>query len=499
MLATSLALTLALSGVSSITSIINPTQVEAAGFDYSQVQQEMLQEINAIRAKVGSPALQLNPFLNKAAENHASYLNSNGYGYHYSEELASKKGFTGKSLHNRLDSVGYSYTNKDLFMDVAVEADTAKEAVSLLLKDADTRSRLLYTSSSNAGIAKVGNDFVVIAEDRNVKADLTVYPYDGQTGVDTEYSYIHEPYAEHAHGKKWGDDNYGFAISIQGYDDGLSSSNANYTLKDSKGNVVPVNKNRMTFTTITPEEPLKGNEKYTVTMQSTTSSKTKTWSFTTKASSVVAPTPEPSKPTPTPEPTKPTPKPEPVKPTTPSVVYTDFQKDAYWADNMLWAIDKGIISGYVPVKNPKTGKMESQLRPKDSLTEAQFLSVLFRYTHPTELENTKPKDANYWASTAYQLAEKYNLPTNAKLNSRGAATKPITRGKMAHILASLHYGKPVSTTTAVSFMYKAELSEGYLDKSGKAPKTYASYGVNEVLQRAHIVTFMKNYDTYLSK
>ncbi|CAM5186028.1 hypothetical protein UACE39S_04417 [Ureibacillus acetophenoni] len=37
------------------------------------------------------------------------------------------------------------------------------------------------------------------------------------------------------------------------------------------------------------------------------------------------------------------------------------------------------MSGYLNVLNTKTGKYENLLRPNNNLTEAQFLTVLFRY------------------------------------------------------------------------------------------------------------------------
>ena len=154
--------------------------------------------------------------------------------------------------------------------------------------------------------------------------------------------------------------------------------------------------------------------------------------------------------------------------------------------------------GMQNVKNPKTGKLENLLKPNEQLTEAQFLSVLFKYAKPDELKSTKAK-TDHWASVQYQLAEKYNQPTKATLKNTSSAGKPITRGRMAQILASLDKGKVVSEQTAVQFMYDAKLSNGRSDAKGNYPMTYKSYGANDPLMRAHIVTFMKNYDTYLSK
>ncbi|WP_445612973.1 hypothetical protein [Geobacillus sp. YF-1] len=95
------------------------------------------------------------------------------------------------------------------------------------------------------------------------------------------------------------------------------------------------------------------------------------------------------------------------------------------------------------------------------------------------------------------MAEKYKLPTKANFKNRADAYKPISRGTMARILASAHYKKVVTEKDAVKFMYDAKITNGYPDKNGKYPKTYESFEVKENLLRAHIVVFLKNYDTYL--
>ena len=59
---------------------------------------------------------------------------------------------------------------------------------------------------------------------------------------------------------------------------------------------------------------------------------------------------------------------------------------------------------------------------------------------------------------SYQLAEKYQLPTVAKMDKRYAASQAITRGKMAHILATAHYKKLVNTSIGLRFMFKSKLT-----------------------------------------
>ncbi|CAM5184607.1 hypothetical protein UACE39S_01388 [Ureibacillus acetophenoni] len=78
-----------------------------------------------------------------------------------------------------------------------------------------------------------------------------------------------------------------------------------------------------------------------------------------------------------------------------SVHYADLRNDQYWSENMLWAIEKKLMSGYLNVLNTKTGKYENLLRPNNNLTEAQFLTVLFRYGNSDEIDNTTALEPSF--------------------------------------------------------------------------------------------------------
>lgn len=182
----------------------------------------------------------------------------------------------------------------------------------------------------------------------------------------------------------------------------------------------------------------------------------------------------------------------------PIEIYQDYHANAYWAEHMEWSLDKGIIKGYLNQKHPKTGVVGNWLDPDGNLTEAQFLTIAFRYVHPEELASTVPK-SKFWASVQYQMAEKYKLPVKGSLKDVGTASKPITRGTMAHILATLHLKKSLNEKEAIQWMYDANISSGYTDINGKTPKTYQSFGPRDILKRAHIVKFIRQYDIYLSK
>lgn len=48
-------------------------------------------------------------------------------------------------------------------------------------------------------------------------------------------------------------------------------------------------------------------------------------------------------------------------PATKVTIYDDFNPNEYWADNMLWMINQGYITGYIKQKHPTTGKYGKQV------------------------------------------------------------------------------------------------------------------------------------------
>lgn len=484
-----LAFSLALGGVLPTLSV-EPSKVEASSYEFTKEQQEALNYLNDIRKKIGLKPVTLNPFLIKAAENHAKYLVANNItfssGVDGHSETVGKTGYTGKNVEERIKAVGGSQTlASNSSENIAYNVSSINKGIDLLMDLPLHRTSFIDPQLSSVGVAIVDNIVVLTYYflEFGTNPEESIYPYDGQTNVGLEFIGKKErpnPLEEFKVEKS------GYVISFSPSSSNVVPDNVVGKLFDSKGKEVPVffKEDALSFTYfLFPKSPLLKNEKYTVKFTYTDlmddTVKTKTWSFTTGSGTSTPTTP---------------PKQTPPKP---KVVYADYKGGQYWSEAMLWAIDKGYITGYMNVKNPKTGKVENLLKPMDTLTEGQFLTILFRYLYPNELKNTKPKDPKFDLSVVYQMAEKYKLPTKANFKNRADAYKPISRGTMARILASAHYKKVVTEKDAVKFMYDAKITNGYPDKNGKYPKTYESFGVKENLLRAHIVVFLKNYDTYL--
>lgn len=197
-------------------------------------------------------------------------------------------------------------------------------------------------------------------------------------------------------------------------------------------------------------------------------------------------------------PTQPAPTPTPKPPVEPSKDYSAYSKRFadfrinWWTDDMIWAIDKGLIQGDSTVWNSKTKKYETHLKPNSQLTEAHFLTIFFRYAEKDELASVK-STSSWSRSGVYNMAKKYEMPVLANESSkasRALAETGIRRGKLAQLMASYHYGKTVSEPTAIQF---------FMGNGLTTATSIVEYKPDQILTRAHISAFIQRYESFLSK
>ena len=104
------------------------------------------------------------------------------------------------------------------------------------------------------------------------------------------------------------------------------------------------------------------------------------------------------------------------------------------------------------------------------------------------------KNTSSWSrSGVYNMAKKYEMPVLANESSkasRALAEKGIRRGKLAQLMASYHYGKTVSETTAIQF---------FIDNGLTTKPSSVEYNPDQILTRAHISAFIQRYESFVSK
>ncbi|MCH7322607.1 SH3 domain-containing protein [Solibacillus sp. MA9] len=168
--------------------------------------------------------------------------------------------------------------------------------------------------------------------------------------------------------------------------------------------------------------------------------------------------------------------------------FADFSSTEWWANDMIWAIERGLINGYSDVWNAKTKKYETQLQPNTQLTEAHFLTIFFRFAQKDELANVK-NTTSWNKSGLYNMAKKYNMPVLANEEStasKGLADKGIRRGKLAQLMASYYYEKTVSENESIQF---------FIDNGITTATSIGGYTPDKILTRSEISAFIQRYES----
>ncbi|MFD1957783.1 leucine-rich repeat domain-containing protein [Paenibacillus thailandensis] len=249
--------------------------------------QEVLDYLNKIRRAVGIQELELDPYLTKAAQNHADYLELNGYQEGGSED-PSKKGFTGKSVRERATAAGYDMyafvSEKIHFSAIFMGSPVVEKlntVVENMMNSAYDRLAFLNHADDKIGIGVSEGIFVFVrgGPSKPIDSPPIMYPYDGQTGVETYF----KGSGEFNPLKKFNISKSGFAISFSPeyvFGEPLIED-IDARLVNSKGEDVPFFSENSGAFFIYPKEELEYGETYTVTM-TYGANRTITWSFTTK-------------------------------------------------------------------------------------------------------------------------------------------------------------------------------------------------------------------------
>jgi|GEM_PF-2410373 len=140
---------------------------------------------------------------------------------------------------------------------------------------------------------------------------------------------------------------------------------------------------------------------------------------------------------------------------------------AHWAYNVIVeAHNKGIVTGY----------KDGTFKPNQSVSEAEFLSMLFR-----SYQEVKPIPGETWHKPIYDLALELNYPVDLKPKAI------INRLRVAEIMtgvAGFHY----TGDQAIQFM----LGNGYANGKVAGELSIANYKGNDNLTRAEAVVFIAN-------
>lgn len=448
---------------------------QAIAFNYSKDVVDTLNEINRIRKAMGVEVLKIDPRLSKSADSHAKYVYVHGLSH---DQIKGKSGFTGRDFVERARAAGYNIQFGGEVISQGGNMTNKRLIVTDFIEGIYHRDVIIGSSFDTVGIG-VYKDVIVIVVDNADRSNNKgyAYPYHGQKDAPRVFDIFEIPDPLEKYNEKISGYIISYTPMMPLSNKAISQNKNKMFLKDSKGrSVALLNRNNVpdlwgNTLYIIPKSPLQKGETYTATIQfydSKEKVQTYSWSFTTKRTN-----------------------------SAPTAVYNqyyqrfaDFNHNECWVSDMMWAIDRGLIQGYSNVKNTRTGMYETLLKPYGTLTEAHFLTMLFRYAKPQEYKYARPT-SNWVYNVQYQLARKYNLPTRANETStakKNIAMQGIKRGTLAQILVSLDHGKPVNETYAIKVL---------IDRGITTARTPAEFRANEPLTRSQAAAFLHRYDDYV--
>lgn len=422
-----------------------------------------LSRLNEVRAKMNLAPMKLDERLSEVARDYAKYL--------YTDKPASIH--DGPTPYELARQAGKS--NAIYFASLNGITDLDK-VIDIVVMDTSYRQGFITDSNTEMGIGRYEDVIVLISDEVEPNAEPVHYPYDGQVGVEL----INPYYVDYVNNRlKSALPSYGgFPVTYRI----KTAGRYQFALADSKSKSVEVDvydfgvSQSVRDYRIIPRESLKPNETYTLTVHRNGalydrfSFKTGAGSFLPAAQSEGTTSPEalPDR-----------------QPIDIGTRFPDYDPKAYWAESVSWAIENGYLRGIDMKDGNKPPK--AYIIPSGALTEAELLTLLYRYDGGQEAQGEKP---SWWAEDGYHFAAERRLPVRGGPDNRKAANEPITRAQMARILVSYWTEAPKTERQAVQYMYDRQWATGYRDKSGAVPKTYESFGPSQWLTRAELATLL---------
>jgi len=152
--------------------------------------------------------------------------------------------------------------------------------------------------------------------------------------------------------------------------------------------------------------------------------------------------------------------------------FADVPSGAWYAANVSWAIERGIVSGYG----------DGTFRPDAKPTEAEFLAMLLRAKEEAAVRKAAPAEA--WYAPYYEKAAEAAYPV-----ALSRAEAPITRGNAARIIAA-SFGHRLGRVDAVKFVLEANIS------NGRTAPTVEGYDIDGQMTRAEAVAFVRRVESH---
>lgn len=159
--------------------------------------------------------------------------------------------------------------------------------------------------------------------------------------------------------------------------------------------------------------------------------------------------------------------------------FKDVTTDHYTYKAIVWAKDKGIVSGF----------KDGTFKPNNSITEAQFSKMLAEFLNIADDKGNllKLTSDSHWADGYYDSLAAYGTPLNAYFDNT-LRNIPIKRGVVAQAISHLT-GNASSLSDSINFMLGVGITTGQNPQfEGKDLTKF--FGSSNNLTRAQVAVFL---------
>ena len=155
-------------------------------------------------------------------------------------------------------------------------------------------------------------------------------------------------------------------------------------------------------------------------------------------------------------------------------------KEQWAKESVRWGVEEKIVKGYP----------DGTFRPKEQVTESEFVKMMAGYVKILDVENLKQIEGEHWAKEVYDVLAKYDIPLGG-YNSDKIKNTGLSRGQLARIVAAKN-GFNLDETQAIYYLYENNISTG--TKSGRLD--LESYDKDKALYRAEAVAFLSRLEDH---
>ena len=165
--------------------------------------------------------------------------------------------------------------------------------------------------------------------------------------------------------------------------------------------------------------------------------------------------------------------------------FNDVARTHYSYDAILWAKDRGIVSGYMT-----NGVLNGMFGPDDQVTEAQFVKMVVQYLGLQDDEGDIAKNGwNYkhWSDSHYDAIAKYAVPLRGYVTNQ-PRDLPMKRGTVAQALGYLIGGQK-DVFSSIYYLMNNGITNGQ-NPAYEDTDLHQYFGSANELTRAQVVTFL---------